>query len=104
MVYIYYVGSNADGLDYRRALSLLSNSSWGSCELDFSGLGQPVYTSGLTMGQQGTHSVHHGLPSEYWQVNQQPVDTHIQFQDSRVLKGPYGIQYANPMDEVFKPV
>ncbi|XP_076944919.1 squamosa promoter-binding-like protein 12 [Bidens hawaiensis] len=101
---VFHQGSNADGLDYRRALSLLSNSSWGSCELDFSGLGQPVYTSGLTMGQQGMHSVHHGLPSEYWQVNQQSVDTHIQFQDSRVLKGPYGIQYADQMDEIFKPL
>ncbi|KAF5754145.1 putative transcription factor SBP family [Helianthus annuus] len=100
----FHQGSNAEALDFRRALSLLSNSSWGSCESDFGGLDQPMYTNGLTMAQQGMHAVHHGLPSEGWQIDQQCVDTHVQFQESRNLKGPYGFQYGNPMDEILKPL
>ncbi|KAI7724749.1 hypothetical protein M8C21_004626 [Ambrosia artemisiifolia] len=101
----FHQGSNAEALDFRRALSLLSNSSWGSCESDFSGLEQPMYANGLTISQQGMHSVHHGLPPECWQIDQQFVDAgHIQFQESRILKAPYGIQYANPVDEILKPL
>ncbi|KAK9052690.1 hypothetical protein SSX86_029320 [Deinandra increscens subsp. villosa] len=98
------VGSNAEALDFRRALSLLSNNSWGSCESDFSGLDQPMYANGPIISQHRMHSVHQGLPSEYWQVDQQSVDTNIQFQESRILKAPYGIQYGNPVDEILKPL
>ncbi|KAK1436625.1 hypothetical protein QVD17_02407 [Tagetes erecta] len=89
---LHQVGSNAEVLDFRRALSLLSNNSWGSCESDFGGLEQPMYTNGLTMGQHGVHSVHHGLlPPDYWQDEQQSADAHIQFQETRIVKAPNGI-------------
>ncbi|KAK1438144.1 hypothetical protein QVD17_03947 [Tagetes erecta] len=102
---VLHQGSNAEVLDFRRALSLLSNNSWGSCESDFSGLEQPMYTNGLTMGQHGVHSVHHGLlPPDYWQDEQQPADAHIQFQETRIVKAPNGIQFVNPMDEILKPL
>ncbi|KAI3812414.1 hypothetical protein L1987_17122 [Smallanthus sonchifolius] len=100
----FHQGSNAEALDFRRALSLLSNNAWGSFESDFIGLDQPMYTNGPTISPHGMHSVHQGLPPEYWQADQQSVDTHIQFQESRILKAPYGTQCANPMDEILKPL
>ncbi|KAF5801939.1 putative transcription factor SBP family [Helianthus annuus] len=66
-----------------RALSLLSNNSWGSCESDFSALDQPMHANGTTMAQHGMHSAHHNLSPENWQV-----DPHIQ--ESHILKEPYG--------------
>ncbi|KAL8267118.1 hypothetical protein R6Q59_004462 [Mikania micrantha] len=101
---VFHQGSNAEALDFRRALSLLSNNAWGSYESDFSGLDQPIYTNSPTMAQHGMQSVHHGLPSEHLQVDQQSVDASIQFQESRIFKAPYGIHYGNPMDGIFKPL
>ncbi|KAI3501863.1 hypothetical protein L1887_29889 [Cichorium endivia] len=106
---VFDQGSNAEGLDIGRALSLLSNDSWGSCEVNFGALNHTMHTSGPTMVQHGVHSVHHGLPlssPEYsWQVDHQSIDLrHTHFQESHLLKAPYGIQYGNPMDEILKPL
>ncbi|GJV68025.1 squamosa promoter-binding-like protein 12 [Tanacetum coccineum] len=104
---VFDQGSN---LELRRALSLLSNNSWGSSESDFGGLDHPMHTNGPNIAQQGMHSAPHGLPllsPEYWQVDQQSVDPHIHgnhFQGSHILKAPYGIPYVNPMDEIVQPL
>ncbi|XP_021976024.1 squamosa promoter-binding-like protein 12 isoform X2 [Helianthus annuus] len=71
-----------DAVDIRRALSLLSNNTWGSCELD-----HPIHSTGPTMVQHELHTVHHGShlsSQDYWQANQQPTDPHIQ-----ITKSPY---------------
>ncbi|KAI7735518.1 hypothetical protein M8C21_017876, partial [Ambrosia artemisiifolia] len=70
----FHQGSNAEALDLHRALSLLSNNSWGSYESDISGLDQPMHTNNPTMAQRRMHSAHHSLSPEYWQVDQQSVD------------------------------
>ncbi|KAM0003646.1 putative transcription factor SBP family [Helianthus debilis subsp. tardiflorus] len=71
-----------DAVDIRRALSLLSNNTWGSCELD-----HPIHSTGPTMAQHELHTVHHGShlsSQDYGQANQQPTDPHIQ-----ITKSPY---------------
>nr|KAJ0216186.1 hypothetical protein LSAT_V11C300113360 [Lactuca sativa] len=105
---VFDQGSDA-GHDIRRALSLLSNDSWDSCEVDFGGLNQPMHRNGPTMAQHGVHVAHHGLPfssPEYrWQVDHQSVVPHTHFEESHLLKAPYSsIQYGNPMDEILKPL
>ncbi|KAI7752755.1 hypothetical protein M8C21_026837 [Ambrosia artemisiifolia] len=69
-----------DAVDIRRALSLLSNNTWGSFELDHS-----MHATGPTMVQHGLHTVHQGShlnSQDYWQANQQPTDPHIQIMKS----------------------
>ncbi|PWA57482.1 SBP-like protein [Artemisia annua] len=104
------VFDQGSSLELRRALSLLSNNSWGSSESDFGCLDHPMHTNGPNIAQQGMHSAPHGLPllsPEYWQIDHQSVDPHIHgthFQGSQILKAPYGIQYSNPMDEIVQPL
>ncbi|GJS64805.1 squamosa promoter-binding-like protein 12 [Tanacetum coccineum] len=70
------LSSNVDAVDLRRALSLLSNNSWGSSELD-----HPMLSSIPAMPQHGTmHAVPHGSPlssQQYWQANQQSTDPRV---------------------------
>nr|XP_043605941.1 squamosa promoter-binding-like protein 12 [Erigeron canadensis] len=107
---VFDQGSNAEALDLRRALSLLSKNSWDSCDSDFSGLDPPMHTNGPDMVQHGMHSALHSLPlpsPDYWQVSHQPVDPRIHsthFLESHALKVPFGIQHVNPMDEFLKPL
>ncbi|KAK1415855.1 hypothetical protein QVD17_31643 [Tagetes erecta] len=75
-----------DAVDIRRALSLLSNNTWGSCELD-----HPMHSTGPTMAQHGLHTVHNGSQlgsQDYWQADQQATDPRIQ-----IFKSPYENSY-----------
>ncbi|KAK9063536.1 hypothetical protein SSX86_017406 [Deinandra increscens subsp. villosa] len=73
---------NVGAVDIRRALSLLSNTTWGSYELE-----HPTHSTGPAMAQHGSHSVHHGSQlssQDYWQANPQPTDPRFQ-----LFKSPY---------------
>ncbi|XP_071694076.1 squamosa promoter-binding-like protein 3 [Rutidosis leptorrhynchoides] len=107
---VFNQGTNAEALDLRRALSLLSNNSLsGSCEsADFSSLDHhiiPMHTNGSpnNMSQHGgMHSSHHGLPPDYWrQVDQPQMYTTAHF---RELKAAHGVHYVNPMGRILKPM
>nr|DAD38706.1 TPA_asm: hypothetical protein HUJ06_013028 [Nelumbo nucifera] len=67
------VTSNLDTTpDLRRALSLLSTSSWGSSDPEPNSLNQIIHTNRTKMTQPVVHLVPQGLPpSEYWQAEQQ---------------------------------
>lgn len=105
---VFDQGSNAEVLDLRRALSLLSNNSWSSRESDFSGLDHhPMHTNGPTSSMPQHREMHSDLQPDYWlQVDQQSVNhpnihATTEFQE---LKAPYEIQYVNTMDEILKPL
>nr|XP_043613840.1 squamosa promoter-binding-like protein 12 [Erigeron canadensis]XP_043613841.1 squamosa promoter-binding-like protein 12 [Erigeron canadensis] len=67
------LSSNVDAVDLRRALSLLSNHSWGSSNPN----SIPMYSSSPIMPQ---YEMSQGSPlssREYWQATQQSFDPHI---------------------------
>ncbi|KAD0637540.1 hypothetical protein E3N88_43943 [Mikania micrantha] len=72
-----------DAADIRRALSLLSNNTWGSSELD-----HPTHSAGPTMAQHGSQTVSQINSQDYWQANQQPTDPRIQ-----IFKSPSEISF-----------
>ncbi|XP_076882098.1 squamosa promoter-binding-like protein 12 [Bidens hawaiensis] len=70
-----------DAADIRRALSLLSNSTWSLCELGH------IHSTGPTMAQHRLQTVHHTShlnAQDYLQPNQQATDPLIQ-----LFKSPY---------------
>ncbi|XP_076916599.1 squamosa promoter-binding-like protein 2, partial [Bidens hawaiensis] len=70
-----------DAVDIRRALSLLSNTTWGLCELGH------IHSTGPTMAQHGLQPVHHTSHlngQDYLQPNRQQTDPLIQ-----LFKSPY---------------
>ncbi|XP_024988362.1 squamosa promoter-binding-like protein 12 isoform X2 [Cynara cardunculus var. scolymus] len=100
---------NVDALDIRRALSLLSNNSWGVYEPDLIALDHPHQMhpdnpSGI-LHQHGIQSVPLSS-SDYWQAEQQSIDPHphaktsnaanTQFQEFQL----FNRFYSNPMDEI----
>nr|XP_043627042.1 squamosa promoter-binding-like protein 11 [Erigeron canadensis] len=108
---------NVDVLDIRRALSLLSNNSWGLYEPDLTVLDQPhpLHPDNPAMVPHGMQSVPQSLPlssPNYWQIEQQSIDPHIhalpakpsnpsnnQYQEFQL----FNRFYSNPMDEILKP-
>lgn len=110
---------NADAVDIRRALSLLSNNSWGLYEPDLLALDhhnpQHLHTDNpIQHGMQSVSvsvSVPQGVPlplesPEYWQAEQPPpmdaktTATSTQFQEFQL----FNRFYSNPMDEILKPL
>ncbi|KAI3720420.1 hypothetical protein L6452_21336 [Arctium lappa] len=101
---------NVDALDLRRALSLLSNNSWGVYEPDLIGLDHPHQmhpdNPSNILQQHGIQSVPLSS-SDYWQAEQQQsIDPHshaktsnaanTQFQEFQL----FNRFYSNPMDEI----
>ncbi|XP_076928685.1 squamosa promoter-binding-like protein 12 [Bidens hawaiensis] len=104
-------------VDALRALSLLSNNSWGLYEpsdiirLDHS---QPMGSDNLFMIQPGLQTVPQlqGLPlssPEYWQTEQQSIDPHVPTLPNKTSSSTntqvqefqlFNRFYSNPMDEI----
>lgn len=109
---------DVDTLDIRRALSLLSNNSWGLYEPDLIALDHPhpMHPNNPGIIQHGMQSVPQGLPlssTDYWQTEQQSIDhqshtlpvktsnaTNSQYQEFQL----FDRFYSNPMDEILKPL
>ena len=104
---------NVDALDLRRALSLLSNNSWGSVyEPDLIALEHPHPMHHHPDNHPTNILHHHGIqsvplpPPDYWQADQQSIDPHshsktsnpanTQFQEFQL----FNRFYSNPMDEI----
>ncbi|PPS06078.1 hypothetical protein GOBAR_AA14566 [Gossypium barbadense] len=96
--------------DFHRALSLLSNESWVSCEPKQHGsLAYPVQVSGSSMSQPTMNVISQSFPipyalSENWQMEQEQTtqsqvegDNHLQ--EFQLLKAPYDNSfYSNQMN------
>ncbi|CAK9137297.1 unnamed protein product [Ilex paraguariensis] len=99
-------------LDIHRALSLLSTTSWGSCEPE--SIDHPImHAAHTSMPQHVMHAVPQNLPlasSEYWQVEQQSTDplavtmpanrnSNSHFQEIHLLKTPFETDFfLNPFN------
>lgn len=99
------ISSNLDtSPDLRRALSLLSTSSWGSCGTKAVSQGAPNNVNQTGIPQPAMHAITQGvtLASEYWQTEQLSVDnpsSHISnnprsngtnhFQDLNLFRTPF---------------
>lgn len=101
--------SNIDAaLDLRRALSLLSNNSWGSCEPDLITSDHPMNANQTSVHQPVMHVVPQGLPlssSQYWQVDQQSNDPRMLSMAAKTstayspYQGPYETRfYSHSLD------
>ncbi|KAJ0430987.1 putative squamosa promoter-binding-like protein [Helianthus annuus] len=100
--------SLSPNVDALRALSLLSNNSWGLYEPDLIRLDQPhpMGSDNPFMVQPGLQTVPQGLPlssSDYWQTEQHSLDptktsnaANTQVQEFQL----FNRFYSNPMDEI----
>ncbi|KAK9276652.1 hypothetical protein L1049_006188 [Liquidambar formosana] len=99
------LSSNLDAAqDLRRALSLLSTNSWGSCEPEPVSLDHPMHVNNMSMPHSMQHAVPQSLPlaaSGYWRTEQQSTDSQVHtstspsngsshFQEFQLFKVPYG--------------
>ncbi|TYH88502.1 hypothetical protein ES332_D01G192800v1 [Gossypium tomentosum] len=86
--------------DLHRALSLLSNESWVSCEPKHGSIAYPVHVNPSTsMSQPAMNAISRGFPSalsENWQMEQQTTESQVHnsdgdnhFQEFQLLKAPY---------------
>ncbi|XP_076909332.1 squamosa promoter-binding-like protein 12 [Bidens hawaiensis] len=103
-------------VDALRALSLLSNNSWGLYEPDIIRLdhSQPMGSDNLFMVQPGLQTVPQlqGLPlssPEYWQTEQHSIDPHVPTLPNKTSSSTntqvqefqlFNRFYSNPMDEI----
>ncbi|CAK9144316.1 unnamed protein product [Ilex paraguariensis] len=94
-----------------RALSLLSNTSWGSCEPK--SLDHPMHVTHTSIPQHVMHTVPQGLPlasSEYWRAELQSTDVHAHtmgansytsshLQETELFKTPFEAGFfSNPLN------
>ncbi|KAK6252772.1 hypothetical protein QUC31_014492 [Theobroma cacao] len=98
--------------DFHRALSLLSNDSWISCEPKHGSLAYSMHANPTSMTQPVMNVISQGFPralSENWQMEQQTTESQVQatlhgdadnrFQEFQLLKAPYdGGFYSNQMN------
>lgn len=98
--------------DFHRALSLLSNDSWISCEPKHGSLAYSMHANPTSMSQPVMNVISQGFPralSENWQMEQQTTESQVQatlhgdadnrFQEFQLLKAPYdGGFYSNQMN------
>ncbi|KAH1122570.1 hypothetical protein J1N35_005730 [Gossypium stocksii] len=86
--------------DLHRALSLLSNESWVSCEPKHGSIAYPMHVNPNTsMSQPAMNAISRGFPSalsENWQMEQQTTESQVHnsdgdnhFQEFQLLKAPY---------------
>ncbi|KAI7728972.1 hypothetical protein M8C21_000954 [Ambrosia artemisiifolia] len=107
--------SLSPNVDALRALSLLSNNSWGLYEPDLIRLdhAQPMGSDNLFMVQPGLQTVPQSMPlssPDYWQTEQQSTDANIPTLPTKTSNAAGNTQvqefqlfdrfYSNPMDEI----
>ncbi|KAF9616629.1 hypothetical protein IFM89_030798 [Coptis chinensis] len=76
--------------DFRRALSLLSNNPWRSGNPEPTSLDQLMNANHTSMAHPAMHAVPQGWSlgsAEYWQAEQQPVDTQVHSMASQISSG-----------------
>ena len=97
--------------ELHRALSLLSNDSWVSCEPKHGSLAYSMHVNPTSMPQPAMNAISQGFPralSENWQMEQQTAsqvhttlhsDGDKHFQEFQLLKAPYDSGfYSNQMN------
>ncbi|KAL0335960.1 UNVERIFIED_CONTAM: Squamosa promoter-binding-like protein 3 [Sesamum radiatum] len=82
--------------EYRRALSLLSSNSWGSCGPESMPVHDQLHEHSTNVAQPMMHATPEGVPlssSQFWltghQLTQPRVATNGNFQEVQLLKTPY---------------
>ncbi|KAL0364338.1 UNVERIFIED_CONTAM: Squamosa promoter-binding-like protein 12, partial [Sesamum angustifolium] len=82
--------------EYRRALSLLSSNSWGSCGPESMPVHDQLHEHNTNVAQPMMHATPEGVPlssSQFWltghQLTQPRVATNGNFQEVQLLKTPY---------------
>ncbi|XP_002271312.2 squamosa promoter-binding-like protein 2 isoform X1 [Vitis vinifera] len=98
------ISSNLDtSQDLRRALSLLSTNSWGSCETQPIPSDHPMHVNQTSMPQSIMHAVSQGMlhsTSEHWRTELPSTDSRVHilpsqgdgnthFQEFKLFKAPY---------------
>ncbi|XWS22770.1 hypothetical protein CRYUN_Cryun29cG0065000 [Craigia yunnanensis] len=98
--------------DLHRALSLLSNDTWVSCEPKHGSLAYSMHANPTSLPQPAMNAISQGFPcslSENWQMEQQTTESQAHttlhsdgdnhFQEFQLLKAPYdGGFYSNQMN------
>ncbi|KAL2253768.1 UNVERIFIED_CONTAM: Squamosa promoter-binding-like protein 3 [Sesamum indicum] len=90
--------------EYRRALSLLSSNSWGSCGPESMPVHDQMHEQGTNVAQPMMHATPEGVPlssSQFWLTGHQPtqprVATNSNFQEVQLLKTPYEPDFYSNM-------
>ncbi|XP_022776332.1 squamosa promoter-binding-like protein 2 [Durio zibethinus] len=98
--------------DFHRALSLLSNDSWVSCEPKHASLAYSMHANPTSVSQPEMNAISQGFSralSENWQMEQQATESQVHttlhgdgnnhFQEFQLLKAPYDCDfYSNQMN------